>query len=463
MVNLENIVVVIADTLNYQDSIYAIKRTLRQITPKKVLFFTDMKNHSGNRINDLVTIVEIEKFKGVADYNSWIINKMPGLVDLLVDDYSHVLVIQHDGFVLDGTSWDPLFLEYDYIGAPWLYIDGRNVGNGGFSLRSKKLLELTKNLVVLGPEDECIGRLWRGSLELSGCKFAPVGVAKDFSFELNKPTMSTFGFHGIFHPPYKKTVCVKRMGAMGDVVQVEPVLRYFYEQGYKVYLKTSEPFYGLFDSQPYPVFPAEEKTSWDVYIDLDMAYENRPEMNHIEAYFDVFGEKEKANEPKIKYPGSFILEPKSYVVFHMDSREQVYRNPVIEWSDVINHFITNEDLKVVIIGHGGEAEVFSDITEAIHFKYLSTQELVKLIANAAYFVGVDSGPSHIAVACNVATQIFFGSVLPSKIHLPETLEKIWIYQGKCEHQGCWHVKGSTTGQPCLLGLEVPKCCIVKYP
>ena len=68
---------------------------------------------------------------------------------------SHCLVIQADGFVLNPDRWQPKFLEYDYIGAPWpekltlhptqqiLDMKQNQVGNGGFSLRSKKLLEET--------------------------------------------------------------------------------------------------------------------------------------------------------------------------------------------------------------------------------------------------------------------------------------------------------------------------------
>jgi hypothetical protein len=57
-----------------------------------------------------------------------------------------VLVAQWDGFVWQHRMWDPAFLDYDYIGAPWPAHLTRGeqhrnhrVGNGGFSLRSRKL------------------------------------------------------------------------------------------------------------------------------------------------------------------------------------------------------------------------------------------------------------------------------------------------------------------------------------
>ncbi len=73
---------------------------------------------------------------------------------------SHALCIQWDGYVLRGQAWDPAFLTYDYIGAPWPHFsDGHNVGNGGFSLRSRRLLEACRQLPFDGQtaEDVVIG------------------------------------------------------------------------------------------------------------------------------------------------------------------------------------------------------------------------------------------------------------------------------------------------------------------
>ena len=55
---------------------------------------------------------------------------------------AHALCIQWDGYVLNAQAWDASFLDYDYIGSVWpQFGDGHRVGNGGFSLRSKRLLE----------------------------------------------------------------------------------------------------------------------------------------------------------------------------------------------------------------------------------------------------------------------------------------------------------------------------------
>lgn len=51
----------------------------------------------------------------------------------------HVLIVQRDGFILNPGSFDVRWLELDYIGP--LFIQYDKVGSGGFSLRSKKIMQ----------------------------------------------------------------------------------------------------------------------------------------------------------------------------------------------------------------------------------------------------------------------------------------------------------------------------------
>jgi len=248
MIELPQVTVIIVDTKNYAGAIHAIKKTLEQIKPAETIWFTDRYDF------DLpgVTISPIAPIKSKADYSRFIIK---GLWQSFKT--SHCLVIQHDGYVINGSAWSDEFLKYDYIGAPWLYPDqDRNVGNGGFSLRSKELqIILThEDVEIIEPEDEIIGRLYRRWLEERwSVKFAPEELAHKFSYELHEPYGPTFGFHGGFHPPFKPIVVVNRTGAMGDVIQVEPVLHAFHKQGYRVVLKTMPQFYSLFANHYFPV------------------------------------------------------------------------------------------------------------------------------------------------------------------------------------------------------------------
>lgn len=127
-------------------------------------------------------------------------------------DSEFVLVVQHDGYILRPQKWDPHFMDYDYIGAPWpanvhFTQSGRNirVGNGGFSLRSKKLLTALDTLHLpftdqgtgYWHEDGIYSVYYRTELESAGLKFAPVDVASRFSHESDCPdsVVASFGFH----------------------------------------------------------------------------------------------------------------------------------------------------------------------------------------------------------------------------------------------------------------------------
>lgn len=129
------------------------------------------------------------------------------------------LIVQEDGFVVDVGMWREQFLRYDYIGAPWPHVlngggpggtrlKGGRVGNGGFSLRSKRLIDMTANSafdignVPMLVEDMIVCEYKSMELVEQGISFAPVETACLFSLECPVPEHNgiaeppTFGFHG---------------------------------------------------------------------------------------------------------------------------------------------------------------------------------------------------------------------------------------------------------------------------
>ncbi len=116
---------------------------------------------------------------------------------------THVLVVQNDGYILRPDLWNPAWLQYDYIGAPWrLMVAGgdkrKRVGNGGFSLRSRRLLDECSQLDYDEgvAEDIQICQTRRHTLLFRGIRFAPLEIARRFSVEKVDPKGPTFGFHG---------------------------------------------------------------------------------------------------------------------------------------------------------------------------------------------------------------------------------------------------------------------------
>lgn len=134
------------------------------------------------------------------------------------------LNIQHDSTIIDIGKWDNRFQNYDYIGAPWPMniiqasdmVAGRIdeipnvVGNGGFSLRTRKFVEESAKLGWEHKNEDlniCVFNYER--MTSAGIKFAPPELAAQFSVE--HPTgfknfyrdllfsYGSFGFHGDFN------------------------------------------------------------------------------------------------------------------------------------------------------------------------------------------------------------------------------------------------------------------------
>ena len=103
-----------------------------------------------------------------------------------------VLLCQYDGFIIKPGLWDDCFLDYDYIGACW---PDQIVGNGGFSLRSKKICNFIakQKITQFHPEDVVYCRTYKNIAEKMGLKFAPSSIAKKFAYEYKKE--NSFGFH----------------------------------------------------------------------------------------------------------------------------------------------------------------------------------------------------------------------------------------------------------------------------
>lgn len=155
-------------------------------------------------------IIWDEKCDSIAAWNRKVIYELPKYVFT-----THALLIHQDGYVINPEKWNPDWLSYDYIGAPWpLPTDEYSyktpsgtlirVGNS-VSLRSKKLMDLVRTTEMEfhygnNNEDGQICVWEREWLESEGCRFAPLEVAIHFSKEHEIPEnkgLETFAFHEV--------------------------------------------------------------------------------------------------------------------------------------------------------------------------------------------------------------------------------------------------------------------------
>lgn len=183
----------------------SLQKSMAQAEFDEVILFTDESWNSHDLAEAIAParIVIIPQITSLAEYSHFM---MKQLYHHITSDY--VLVTQWDGHILDGSLWTPLFHQYDYIGAVWPFYppdDRFRVGNGGFSLRSRRLLAaLQDERFVTGKlEDDLICRQYRSILENEfDIVFADPDIAARFSIEHAPRRAPSFGFHGLFNFPW---------------------------------------------------------------------------------------------------------------------------------------------------------------------------------------------------------------------------------------------------------------------
>jgi hypothetical protein len=199
MRELPQVTLIGVDCIDVQRLLHAAEICQRSIRFGDVRILTSLPH-------DHPSIVPIAPITSRDAYSSFMIKQLNAYVAT-----PFALVIQYDGFILNPDAWRDDYADYDYIGAPWWEDEGQIVGNGGFSLRSKRLLALLQQDDAIldpgdldpsdAPEDWYICVMIRPYLEERGIRFAPVGLAKQFSLEGDEHYGVTwtnqFGFHGL--------------------------------------------------------------------------------------------------------------------------------------------------------------------------------------------------------------------------------------------------------------------------
>lgn len=175
----------------------AVEDSIRGIDFGEIVIFSNVEIPiSGTRW------VKIEPWPTHLEYNNYFWYKVPDYLHT-----KHAIFIQWDSWIVNTLCWTDEFLKYDYIGAPWWYDDGFNVGNGcGLrSLRLMRHLEQRRNTypLIMKEEDHLLSRVYRMSLEKQGYHWAPCPLASQFAFECTRPSPDSqhFMFHDSLNFP----------------------------------------------------------------------------------------------------------------------------------------------------------------------------------------------------------------------------------------------------------------------
>lgn len=218
--NLPSVTLAALASTNIEETVKSLLFSSRDINFAEILLIS---HERPKFLPEKIKYREIKEIDSYERYNYHVTYSLQHYIQT-----SHVLLVQHDGFVINPDSWSGSFLEYDYIGAPFpiprdnfSYRDdlGRlvRVGNGGFSLRSKLILQAPDKLRLIWEsfhgyfhEDGFLCCKNRSALEGFGVKFAPINVAAQFSMETKvdeNKSLAPFGTHGIQNlKKYKKNI-----------------------------------------------------------------------------------------------------------------------------------------------------------------------------------------------------------------------------------------------------------------
>lgn len=194
MLNLSNVTLLCVETRDPELAHWAIDRCLAGTQFAKVVLITNIDLVKNKRSD--IDYVQAPPIATTKDYSNLLLT---GIDQYVVG--SHVLVIQWDSFITHPNLWCNEFLDYDYIGPVWPHHPETPVGNGGFSLRSVKLLQAIKcpGFIKRHPEDYCICADNKDFLEKEcGIRFATSEVAEQFAVERSE-WHDAFGFHGFFN------------------------------------------------------------------------------------------------------------------------------------------------------------------------------------------------------------------------------------------------------------------------
>ena len=147
VLELKEVTLVCLDTRNIGVALHSMSSSLSHAQFGESILFTSKALCSEDVINEAkilgIKLEFIPELKSITEYSYFILAKLDKYIRT-----KFCLVTQWDSWVIDSNFWDSNFLNYDYIGAIWPHFSENQIGNGGFSLRSKRLLESTRDFIM---------------------------------------------------------------------------------------------------------------------------------------------------------------------------------------------------------------------------------------------------------------------------------------------------------------------------
>ncbi len=241
-----------------------------------------------------------------------------------------------------------------------------------------------------------------------------------------------------------QNILVRRRAALGDVIMSTGVVREL-KKRYHCEIDVATEFPNVYDNNPnvravYHTSAMPDPSRYDLYINLDDSYENNPLNHYLDSYFyrafgtstvdnqepELFTSNQDAEIVNDFFQNNIIDE---YIVIHIRQWYWPLKNMSWDtWYKVFEIlFGVRTDFKIVCVGTAQDGYVehplFVDARDR-----LNVQQQKLLMDHARCFVGIDSGPYHIASASETTMISLHTHLLPDRI-LPKHKNAVPILSG----------------------------------
>lgn len=249
-------------------------------------------------------------------------------------------------------------------------------------------------------------------------------------------------------------ILVQRRAAIGDVIMTTGVVRELKRQyGANANIDVATDFAEPFCNNPHirNIFPVDQvpnvKDRWELYYNLDNAYELNPTEHYVKNYFyRVFGDVNLNRSVELfptdedKATVNQLIEDeigKRFIVVHMRNWHWAAKNISMDiWLEVFGKvFEQDADFKVVCVGGTTDFYVDHPLFVDVRGK-LNSQQMKYLCDYARCFVGIDSGPFHCAAASDTHIIGLFTHLRPECIMPQRHLDDAWSWTAIQTQEDC---------------------------
>jgi|694.fasta_scaffold17139_16 ADP-heptose:LPS heptosyltransferase len=263
--------------------------------------------------------------------------------------------------------------------------------------------------------------------------------------------------------PEINSILIRRQMAHGDVLvaaAVAPALKKKYPKA-KIVFSTDCP--EVVEGNPWidQIINDYSERQFNLFFNLDMAYEYRPSTNFLESYADAVGVQSKDCQLFLKTEATNHQLPEKFVVMHAGNTFWAGRG----WStikfDQISNRLRSEGHKIVCVGTLSDHKpVCTDLDLR---GMTNIAQLADIIKHSYFFIGTDSFPMMVAETFGVKGVAFFGSIIPETRLINKSITAVVASNLDCI--GCHHRKAlpcvATTTcergvQECVTGVSVER-------